>query len=295
MIIVKLMGGMGNQMFQYAFGKQLALKHNVKLKLDLTEISNVNLNGNYSVRELGLDNFNIDLTIATKEEIKVYKGTKISKLINLLLLYSPIKANKLYIREPYFHFFKKALIAPKDSYLDGYWQSEKYFSRVRSELINDFTLKSKLSEESKLLSQNIGKQNSVSIHVRKGDYLSIAANKNLYEDCGPAYYKKSMEKIAGLVNDPVFYLFSDDPEWFKKNVSTTFKVEYVTHNRGKDSYQDIYLMSLCKHNIIANSSFSWWGAWLNTYKDKIVIAPKKWFKNDSKDSSDLIPETWIRL
>lgn len=295
MIVVKLMGGIGNQMFQYAFGRRLALKHNVELKLDLSEISNDKLNGNYSVRDLGLDNFNTGLSVATKEEINVYKKSKIAKLINLLFLYSPFKPSRLYIREPYFRFFKNALDAPKDSYLEGYWQSEKYFVSVRTELLKDFTLKSGLSEESKSIAQKINMQQSVSIHVRKGDYLSISENKNLYADCGSVYYISAMKNISESIKDPVFYLFSDEPEWFRKNVPTSFQVEYVTHNKGKDSYQDLVLMSFCKHNIIANSSFSWWGAWLNINKDKIVIAPKNWFKNDVKDSSDLIPESWIQL
>lgn len=294
MIIAKLSGGLGNQMFQYAFGRRLSLKNNTPLKLDVSELS-MPLKGEYTPREYGLNVFSINASIAQEDELKKYSKTKFEKIIDFSLLHLPININKLYVREPYFHFFKRALKAPKDSYLDGYWQSEKYFTEIRNTLLNDYSLSAEVSEKTAQLAKEIQNCNSVSIHVRRGDYISIASNSGLYEVCDVKYFMTAMDKISAVISNPKFYIFSDDSEWFRQNVKTNYLVEFVTHNSGKDSFQDIYLMSLCKHNIIANSSFSWWGAWLNKNPQKCVIAPERWFKSNSKDSRDLIPETWIKV
>jgi hypothetical protein len=152
-----------------------------------------------------------------------------------------------------------------------------------------------LSGESEMLSVKIKNEESVSIHVRRGDYISIPKNNELYETCSESYYSEAMNLVKAKFPNAVFYVFSDEPEWFRKNVKVNVPLVYVTHNVGEKSYEDLILMSQCKHNIIANSSFSWWGAWLNDNKNKVVIAPQKWFKDKSKDTKDLIPQKWIQL
>lgn len=289
------MGGLGNQMFQYAFARHLAIKHGVALKLDVANLNNSSLKGEYSIRDLGLSNFKIISSLASTSELKKYKKSKLGKLLDLTCLNLPFKLNDLYVREPFFKFYKKALCAPKDSYLDGYWQSESYFINIKKELLNDFTVVSELSVETKQLAEKISSENAVSIHVRRGDYISIPENQHLYSICESKYYLEAMKTISDMHKDVIFYVFSEEPEWFKTNVRSNHNVHFVTHNSGKNSYQDLYLMSLCKHNIIANSSFSWWGAWLNKNSEKIVIAPKEWFKNNIKDTRDLIPKSWIQL
>lgn len=295
MIIVKLIGGLGNQMFQYAFAKHLSVKHGVELKLDVTSLNNKSLGGDFTIRDLGLNHFNTKPVFANDAELKVYSKSKFSKILDLIYLNLPFKLNKLYVREPFFSFYKKAMKAPEDCYIDGYWQSENYFKDIRKELLNDFALISEVSVETKKLAEKIKSEQSVSIHVRRGDYISIAENQNIYSICNEDYYLAAMNKIAAVNNDVIFYVFSDEPEWFKASVHSKYNVHFVTHNSGSNSYQDLYLMNLCKHNIIANSSFSWWGAWLNMNAEKIVIAPKSWFKNNSKDTRDLIPKSWIQL
>ncbi len=295
MIIVKLMGGIGNQMFQYSFARQLSLKHGVELKFDISELNSKLINEKSFIRDFELDNFNINGETASENERIGFQMNKLGKLVNLIFLYLPFNLNKLYIREPFFHFFKKALSAPENAYLDGYWQTEKYFDGIRNELLKDFTLKMELSEKSKAIANKLLKQQAVSIHVRKGDYLSMEENKSLFAVCDADYYSAALNEISKKVKEPVFYVFSDEPDWFRKNIVTSYSVDFVTHNTGSNSYQDLYLMSLCKHNIIANSSFSWWGAWLNKNSEKIVIAPKHWFKNNIKDTRDLIPGNWIQL
>lgn len=289
------MGGLGNQLFQYSFARHLAYKHNVDLKLDVTGLSAGSSDGVYTIRELGLGNFDIRAGIASENELKIYQKNKFGKMVDLFYLFLPFKVNRLYVKEPFFHFFKNALLAPEDCYLDGYWQSEKYFKESRKELLSELKLCSSLSEKSKEIESRINESQSVSIHVRRGDYISDPHNQNIYETCGADYYLKAMDKIAETVKRPVFYVFSDEPDWFMKNIHSSYSVEYITHNLGKDSYQDLHLMSLCNHNIIANSSFSWWGAWLNPSDKKIVIAPRSWFKDKRKDTKDLIPQSWIQL
>lgn len=295
MIIIKLMGGLGNQMFQYAFGRYLAFKHDVNLKLDVSQLNDTSFSTEHTIREYGLNVFSIAPEIAKEQVLKSYRRNKAGKIIDMFFLYLPFKMNGLYIREPHFRFFKKALNAPRSAYLDGYWQSEKYFIKIRGQLLDEFSLAAPLSEESKKIVEKIQSNNAVSVHVRRGDYLSIASNKKLFGTCDERYYTMAMDKISKSVAEPRFYVFSDEPEWFRENIRTSFPVEYVTHNAGRNSYQDLYLMSICKHNIIANSSFSWWGAWLNRNTEKIVIAPKNWFENNAKNIQDLIPESWIKL
>lgn len=295
MIIVKLMGGLGNQMFQYAFAKHLSVKNGVELKLDTSLLNNLALGEKFTIRDLGLSHFNIKPIFASDLELKRYNKSKFSKILDLIYLNLPFKINNLYIREPSFSFYKMALDAPNNCCLDGYWQSEKYFIDIRKELLIDFTIASELSSETKKLEEKIKSEQAVSIHVRRGDYITVKENQNLYAACNERYYKKAMDKIKEKHADAVFYVFSDEPEWFKENIKTKETIHYVSHNSGKNAYQDLYLMSLCKHNIIANSSFSWWGAWLNQNQNKMVIAPKDWFKNNYRDTRDLIPHSWIQL
>lgn len=295
MIIVKLMGGLGNQMFQYAFAKHLALKHGVELKLDVSELGNKSIDEKYSARDLELSHLNIIPTLASVSEINAFAKSKVLKALDLFYLNMPFKMNNLYIKEPTFAFYKPALNVPSNCYLDGYWQSENYFVESRNHLLNDFSFDSELSTETKQLAEQIKSSEAVSIHVRRGDYLSIPQNQSIYEVCDSQYYLSAMDRISSINKNAVFYVFSDDPNWFKEQVKTTNQINYVTHNVGSNSYQDLYLMSLCKHNIIANSSFSWWGAWLNKNSNKVVIAPKRWFKNNIKETKDLIPKTWIQL
>ncbi len=295
MIIVKLTGGLGNQLFQYAFARHLSIKHKVEIKFDVRELNIESVQDKKVTRDFGLIHFNIKSSTASELELIPYQISKFVKFIHLFCLSIGLKLKKNYVRELHFNFYKKALNAPENCYLDGYWQSEKYFEDCRTELLHDFSFVSELSSETKKIAEEIKAQNAVSIHVRRGDYISVPENQSLYVSCDEQYYMSAMKKMVENQKELDFYVFSDEPEWFKANIKTDNKIHFVTHNSGKNSFQDLYLMSLCKHNIIANSSFSWWGAWLNRNVNKIVIAPKKWFKNDSKNTSDLIPKSWIQI
>jgi hypothetical protein len=270
MIIVNLTGGLGNQMFQYAFGRALAQKYKTDLKLHFT-------NALFNIqRSYELDIFNISATIATKEDLKKFGVIQNRVLNRLLYLFDErygIQLNKHIVTQRYPYIFNSKYLAIKNnSYIQGYWADERYFKEVENILRKEFTLKKKLDDKNLQILKQINKVNSVSIHVRRGDYIS---NKtNIPKFIGLNYYVKSINKIKNKVSNPIFFVFSDDILWCKQNLNSFINnVYYIDHNKGKDSYKDLLLMSACKHNIIANSTFSWWGSWLNQNLNKIIIKP----------------------
>ncbi len=265
MIIVQLLGGLGNQMFQYAMARRLALKHQTALKLDITAFQT------YRLRFYELGCFNIAQTFAASDE----------------------KQSLTLIKEPHFHFTRRALKYPDNVYIEGYWQSEKYFKDIESTIRQEFKVKEEPAGLNKEIGNEIRTTNSISIHVRRGDYVSNPVTNKYHGVCSRDYYQSCINGLVSRVSDPRFYVFSDAPEWTRENFSLSYPVRFVTHNGVEKAYEDLRLMSLCKHNILANSSFSWWAAWLNENPDKIVLAPKRWFNRDELDTSDLIPDSWI--
>lgn len=281
MIIVKLKGGLGNQLFQYAFGRLVAFNRKERLKLDkdiLGERADV-------YRDYGLDNFNIDAEIANKEEIKKFKYPFgiFSKLWCFL---------KERIFGIYYIGYEPKLLESRVSYFDGYFQSFKYLDQIRDVLLKEITLVKPLEDKYGELLKKILYLNSASIHIRRGDYI-VGNNKKVWQTFGLEYYKEALDVISKKVIDPVFFVFSDDIEWVKENLKID-EAFFVSSPLTKD-YEEIILMSKCKHNIIANSSFSFWGAWLNQNPNKNVIAPKKWCNKFIKEYKDLAPKEWIKI
>ncbi len=271
MIIVNIIGGLGNQMFQYAMGRSLAIKSKQKLKLDLAAFEN------YPLRNFELDVFNIDPEIASKEEI------------------NQLKENKLNFTEKYFHFDSEILGLDQSTFLVGYWQSEKYFINYKDIILKEFILKNELSHQSSQFQKAIESTISVSLHIRRGDYITNPTTNSFHGACSLEYYKNAVSLIVNRVDKPQFFIFSDDLDWAKENLNFIEKITFIKLNENIPDHEEMYLMSQCKHNIIANSSFSWWGAWLNQNVDKIVIAPEKWFLDETMNTKDLIPDTWIHL
>lgn len=293
MIIVRLMGGLGNQMFQYALARHLALRSNQPLKLDLSWFSTVY--DDKMQRSYGLNYFKIIEDFATKEEISYLigsneTGTFLSHYWNGFLRYY----KKSYIKERYFHFDSTVLNVSKSTYLEGYWQSEKYFKNIQDILRKEFTVKTELEGKNKEIAQRIIESESVCIHVRRGDYISNPEVNKLFGICSLDYYHNAIQSISNKKSLLSFFIFSDDIEWVKANFNFNIQMTIVDHNREK-FYEDFRLMTLCKHHIISNSSFSWWSAWLSPNLSKLVCAPKKWFNDESKNVKDLIPESWIRI
>jgi len=199
-----------------------------------------------------------------------------------------------FLAEPHFNYWAGLAGFGGDRYLSGYWQSERYFLHVQERIRTEFTFKKPLEGANAQMARAISDTTSISVHVRRGDYLTNPKNHGLMDVAQPAYYRSAIAHIGGIVTNPEFFVFSDDIVWAKENITSGYPCTFINHNSQADSYFDMYLMSRCQHHIIANSTFSWWAAWLNPSDRKIVIAPKKWFAR-SMPIQDLLPPDWIRL
>ena len=295
MIIVKLTGGIGNQMFQYAAARRVSYVNNTQLRQDLSWFNESGLRTN---RKYELEVFNIVSEIATPSDIVAFKTRKQNPLARRLpnfLKKIVFHTNQTHIIEKYFSFDPAILNVKDNVYLDGYWQSEKYFIDIEQIIRREFTFKTDPTERNREASNAIASSESVAVHIRRGDYVTLAEANAFHGLCPPEYYRSAADKIAKQINKPVFFVFSDDIAWAKDNVNLDYETIFIDYNDPDQGYEDLRLMSLCKHHIIANSSFSWWGAWLNPSPYKIVVAPRIWFQKVSQDTRDLIPPTWIRL
>lgn len=295
MIVVKLIGGLGNQLFQYAAGRALATYHKTELMLDISHLKLIS-NGAYTQRKFELDRFNINAAIVNEEEVlKSFDFTQ-NKFITRLKKLSPRLFSKMIFNEHHFNFHSEFLRLPEDTYLNGYWQSERYFNSFRDKLMAEITLKEPMSSAALLVDKKIINVNAVSLHVRRGDFVSLKSANHFHGYLEIDYYKLAIEQIKNKVADPNFFIFSDDLDWCKKNLDFIEQKEFVEGKaNGISTQEELILMSHCKHNIIANSSFSWWGAWLNQNKSKTVIAPKNWFADKKINTNDLIPTNWIKI
>lgn len=294
MIIVNLKGGLGNQMFEYAAGRSLALKHNVELKLDLTFLLDRNPNLNITFRDYDLDIFpNISVQVASQDEIQKRKSY-LNRTFGLKV-FNQLNAKPTFFREKKFSFHEDFNELGKDIYLDGYWQSEKYFKSIETVIRKDFLFAPLSIEKCRVLAEELRSRNSVCINVRRGDFVEDEAN-NRHGFAGLEYIRKAVDLISNRVSNPYFYIFSDDIKWCEENLSLAFPTFIADHSYAGNKFGEyLHLMSLCQHFIIPNSSFAWWAAWLCTNQNKIVIAPQKWFNQGPQDTQDLLPESWIRL
>ncbi|MFH1822839.1 MAG: alpha-1,2-fucosyltransferase [Patescibacteria group bacterium] len=291
MVIVKIIGGLGNQMFQYAMGFCLAKKNNSVCKLDISDFSI------YKLHKYSLNYFNIHLEEAIKSEINILKNppTTIKTKIKSKLGFSNRKVNPHHIIEKDFSFDQNTLNLKGDYYINGYWQSEKYFINYQDLIRDEFKVKSNPDRVNAEYINKITNSESVSIHIRHGDYLTDKKTKSVHGVLPLEYYHKAIEIMEKQLHHPNYFVFSDDIEWAKENLPKDIPIFFMDHNDADHNYEDMRLMSNCKYNIIANSSFSWWGAWLNSNPNKLVIAPQKWFGDRTKETNDLIPENWVRI
>lgn len=294
MVIVKLMGGLGNQMFQYAAGRSLAHQLKTQLKLDLSFYKEVNQV--VIPREYELKCFRLKVGFVTKKEVDSFHQLSTASLDKLASLLKKLGVNRSRItfREKHYHFDPDFFSLRGDVYLEGYWQSEKYFHDIADIIRRDFHLKKPPLGKNKQLAGQITRTTSVSIHVRRTDYVTDKTTNKFHGTCGLDYYRRCIGLITKRVKKPTFFVFSDDPDWTKKNLKTKLPTAYVAHNQGK-GWEDQRLMGLCQHNILANSSFSWWGAWLNSNPAKIVLTPKRWFDQAPYNTKDLRPKAWLKI
>jgi len=284
MVISHILGGLGNQLFQYAIGRAIAEKYKVPFKLDLTVLRN------YNLRSLDLDKFHLPIAIASDSEIQALKPkNQLAKAVQQL---KPI-GKRTYHRESVLHYNSDIEKAGPDVHLKGYFQSEKYFISIEEKLRNELVLQPDYISSVKNLGEKLRNENSVSIHIRRGDYTTKAA-ADVHPLLTPSYYQNAIEHIKQKIPAPVFYFFSDDVEWTRNNLHVENAI-FISGEISKTHLEDFYLMSKCRHNIIANSSFSWWCAWLNDNRSKMVIAPKVWFTEGWQKIDDRIPDSWLKL
>jgi len=287
------MGGLGNQMFQYALGRRVSLLRKTELKVDVSFLND--LSYSHTSRKLELDVFFDDISIATEAELAKFKNIQESKFKKGIQRLFPFVFPYHTIGERLKQYDESIINSPKNSLLIGYWQTEKYFLQMQEVIRKDFTFKKRLEGLNRALAENISSCNSVSMHIRRGDYVHNSETSKFHGVCSPEYYYEALEFIEKKSANIQLYVFSDDMEWVKVNMKFDVPVTYVDNNTGNQSYIDMQLMSLCKHNIIANSSFSWWGAWLNNNPDKIVVAPSKWVNDATINVTDIIPVGWQKI
>ncbi len=296
MIVVALFGGLGNQLFQYACGKAVAEKLGVELQLDTRILTEQKQSKNATLRDFELSVFDIKASLADKKELEKYAPNLYNtpkwfhQLYRIKRLFN---GRSIFIeRIKQRHSYISAIEKVKDNtYLYGYFQTEDFFKDISDKIREDFRLNPQISmnDENRLLIEKMSAENSVAIHVRRGDYTNSRFILLEIEN----YYLKAIEKIKKQIKNPKFYVFSNDIEFVKTHFSKMdIDCEIVDINSGKQSFMDMVLMSNCKHNIIANSSFSWWSAWLNENPNKIVIAPQNWYCQNIP-MNDMIPNEWV--
>ncbi|MFV0390959.1 MAG: alpha-1,2-fucosyltransferase [Paludibacteraceae bacterium] len=297
MIIASLFGGLGNQLFQYANARAVSLRLGVELQLDTSIIRGKEEVADFTNRDFELSVFNINAGISDVKEVRKYVPNllRTPKWFHQIYRIKRMFTGKhLFIERTWnrFHYIPSIERVKDNTYLYGYFQTERFFKDIRAEILDAIQLKPDISvsTENQTIFNSMKNENAVSIHVRRGDYQN--SNFMLLE---MDYYAKAIERISETVKNPKFYIFSNDMDWVRHQFSNlNIDFQAIDINTGEQSYMDMILMSNCKHNIIANSTFSWWGAWLNTHEDKVVIAPKNWFKQKDK-SSELIPDEWIKI
>ena len=279
MIVTRLNGRLGNQMFQYAAARGLAERLGVPVALDTREVT---------ARGEGVLTRVFDLEIAAPDHLPPARKAR-----PLAYLAWRVAGGRPPFRREQGLGYNVAIEGYGDgSYLHGYWQSERYFDHIADRIRRDFAFPRIADTRNAEMAERIGKTDAVSLHVRRGDYVALDAHGL----CNQAYYESALARIIeGMQAEPTVFVFSDDPDWARENLPLPCRKVVVDFNAGAADFEDMRLMSLCDHNIIANSSFSWWGAWLNTNPAKRVAGPARWFGDAGLQNPDILPPDWLRI
>ncbi len=287
-----MIGGLGNQMFQYAAGLALSQERDTPLFLAVDMFDTYSLHQGFELERV----FGIETPRADKEVIRHLLGWRANANVRRILakvnFSRPLRGNH-FTAERQIMRAEDFFSLSDNNYLHGYWQSDRFFSKYEKIIQKAFSFAEDADAKNLETLERIKDAPSASIHIRRGDYLK-GRNKFIYHQCTPTYFLESIELLNKKIQSLKFYVFSDDPEWASSLLSNKgYDVSFISHNRGQSSYRDMQLISACNHNIISNSTFSWWGAWLNGNKEKIIIAPKEWMKGVS--SSEIVPESWVKI
>jgi hypothetical protein len=285
-VVVGLSGGLGNQMFQYAAGRSLAVRLGVPLVLDLSWF------GGQVERRYALAQFNIEAAERFQCTWLPPRGRALASLLSRRWL--PRIMGVPVWREPHFNYSSHFSALSEPVFLEGYWQSERYFPAIRSLLLQEFALREPLPPACAKLLEDIGVCDAICVHIRRGDYLSNPVAAKVHGTCSVDYYYAGVGELCQGLARPHCFVFSDDPAWVRASLAFDCPMTVVEVNGPDDAHLDLALMTACCHFLIANSSLSWWGAWLGNYAVKKVIAPARWFLAVDKDTRDLLPESWQR-
>lgn len=290
MIVICLSGGLGNQLFQYAFGRVLSLKNKNELYFYDGLLNKKKSFLTY--REYKLHHFRINIKLANKKDLEIFEKKSILSIIKNIAGKSDYK-----IYQDFKIGFKKELLKiTEDIFLEGYFQSPKYFDSIRNLLLSEIQIKEKemLNKKENEFINMINNSVSVSIHIRRGDYFNNKATNKMHGVCTIDYYNNAINYIQNLFNkNCTLYIFSDDVNWVKQNFKIEIEHFYASDYILNKDYLELLCISYCQHQIISNSSFSWWGAWLNKNPNKIVICPEFWYRDYPTKSIDLIPKNWL--
>ncbi|WP_412050990.1 alpha-1,2-fucosyltransferase [Hoeflea sp. Naph1] len=284
-VISRLHGGLGNQLFQYAAGRAAALRTGSELLLDTRQYTAK------SPFQYDLGNFSIQARVATGDELPPAKTRPLA-----YVWWRKFGRSPRFIREQGLAYNERIGTIAGECYLHGYFQSQRYFDDIVPTLWNDLSFREAISGDNASMAERIQGMPSVSVHIRRGDYITSAKAQAVHGSTDLAYYERALAEVRSRSGkDPVVYLFSNDPDWVRDNIKLDAELVPVAINDGRTAHEDLRLMSLCDHNIIANSTFSWWGAWLNPSHEKIVIAPSQWFADPKLSNPDITPSGWLRL
>ena len=276
-------------MFQYAAGFAVARRLGVQFELDLTPFA-----GRYSLHQYGLIHLSISAATATQEDIKELRNRRLKSLPKFMR--PSLERKRTHYRNLSLHFDPRVLSLPNPLYLEGYFQSERYFKSIERDVRAEFEFKTPSSRENEIFAERIAHaKNATAVHVRRADYVNDPQTNARHGTCSPAYYFEAIRLLVERVGESNAFVFSDDPDWAKENLKLGVPTCVVRHNPPERGFEDLRLMIKCKHFIIANSSFSWWGAWLSANPNKLVFAPERWMRDPELNSEDVYPDEWIKV
>jgi hypothetical protein len=297
MIVVKLQGGLGNQMFQYALGRELQRRTGADLALDLTTLLDRFPRSNFVARNYDLDIFNIRPRFTLLSHLALHVPVPLLYMRGSLVLtrLRDLVGSQQYISEATISN-KDVLTVQGNVYLDGYWQGHKFFWPSEAILRREFTVKQPLSSAGERIAAQMASTDSICVNVRRADYVTVQASANMHGFVGKEYYDRGIRQIAPRLRNPEIFVTSDDVDWCKENLRFEYPTTVLGHEyRGYKFGEYLTLMARCKHFLIPNSSFAWWAVWLNPSKEKIVVCPRNWFRDPKIDASDRFAPDWIRI
>ncbi len=296
-VIVSLYGGLGNQLFQFATALSLAKKNHARVFLDLSWFDKDHLSAGETPRAYALGVYDLGCNVLIKNNRRKASHKQLTRYIDTV-----VRRVKKYINLgiPHFHeksmkFHPNLIQSELPIWLDGYWQSYKYFEDIKPALREMIAFSRNMNSTMQAIYKDILVKDAICIHVRRGDYVTNPSAAQFHGLCDLSYYYSGINLVIKNLLNPHAFIFSDDPLWVRSNFKLQIPSTIVDINGSDEAHQDLWLMAACKHFIIANSSLSWWGAWLSDQSDKIVVAPNQWFLNCQMSTEDLIPDQWIRI